>query len=352
MLSYNACGLASSILELEQCALEYSVDIILVQETFLKPKNPKCCKLNNYVQLRTDRQGAPKGGTALYYRQTLSCSPIDIPSLINLEATGCRLTMSSHGAIIIISVYLPPKKELLRSDVETLFALGDAVILFGDLNSKSTKWRCNYTNANGRKMIDLAKDLHFDVIAPPTQTYFPDNVRNRPDILDIALMRGVALNVRFIETLQNLNSDHRPVLLKIGPPDGEQPPKNKTITSWRKVSLLLEETDTPILNNIPDNIETTDEIDYAIGALTDHIATVVEDSSREVPAADSRRKLPEDVRVLLRAKNAAMRRASAYPTCENRSCARALQRKVKARIQEFKNDKWSTLMAVLSLVLT
>ncbi|GBP67639.1 RNA-directed DNA polymerase from mobile element jockey [Eumeta japonica] len=193
-------------------------------------------------------------------------------------------------------------------------------------------------------MIDLAKDLHFDVIAPPTQTYFPNNVRNRPDILDIALMRGVALNVRCIETLQNLNSDHRPVLLKVGPPDGEQPPKNKIITSWRKVSLLLEETDTPILNNIPDNIETTDEIDYAIGALTDHIATVVEDSSREVPAADSRRKLPEDVRVLLRAKNAAMRRASAYPTCEHRSCARALQRKVKARIQEFKNDKWSTFM--------
>ncbi|GBP82285.1 hypothetical protein EVAR_86639_1 [Eumeta japonica] len=185
-------------------------------------------------------------------------------------------------------------------------------------------------------MIDLAKDLHFDVIAPPTQTYFPNNVRNRPDILDIALMRRVALNVRCIEILQNLNSDHRTVLLKIGPPDGEQPPKNKTVTSWRKVSLLLEETDTPIINNIPDNIETTDEIDYAIGALTNHIATVVEDSSREVPAADSRRKLPEDVRVLLKAKNAAMRRASAYPTCENRSCARALQRKVKARMQEFK----------------
>ncbi|GBP32126.1 hypothetical protein EVAR_80893_1 [Eumeta japonica] len=157
-------------------------------------------------------------------------------------------------------------------------------------------------------------------------------------------MRGVALNVKCIETLQSLHSDHRPVLLRVGLPDGEQPPKNKIITSWRKVLLLFEETDTPILNNIPDNIETTDEIDYAIGALTNHIATVVEDNSREVPAADSRQKLPEDVRVLLRAKNAAMRCASAYPTCENRSCARALQRKVKARIQEFKNDKWSTFM--------
>ncbi|GBP15054.1 hypothetical protein EVAR_6694_1 [Eumeta japonica] len=105
---------------------------------------------------------------------------------------------------------------------------------------------------------------------------------------------------------------------------GEQPRKNEIIASWRKVSLLLEETDTLILNNIPDNMETTNEIDYAIGALSNNIETVVENSSREVPAADSRQKLPEDVHVLLRAKNAAMRRASAYPTCKPRSCARAL----------------------------
>ncbi|GBP16386.1 Probable RNA-directed DNA polymerase from transposon BS [Eumeta japonica] len=199
MLSYNARGLVSSVLELKQCALEYSVDIILVQETYLKPKNLKCCKINNYEQ--TNR-------------------------VLQKEKQHCTT------------------------------------------------------------------DRH----------------------------------------------------LAVGPPDGEQPSKKKIITSWRKVSFLLEETDTPILNNIPDNIKTTDEIDHTIGALTNYIATVVENSSREVPAADSRRKLPEDVRVLLKAKNAAMRCASAYPTCENRSCARALQRKVKARIQEFKNDNCSTFM--------
>ncbi|GBP37381.1 RNA-directed DNA polymerase from mobile element jockey [Eumeta japonica] len=249
LLSFNARGLLSSILELEQCALEYQlVDIILVQETFLKPKNPTCCKIKNRIQLQTDIQGAPKGETALYHRHTLSCSPLDIPPLIDLVAIGCRLSMSGYSTIIIISVYLPSRKELLRSDIVTLLALGDAVILFGDLNSKSTQWRCNYTNANERKMIDLAKDLHFDVIASSTHTYFTNNIRHRPDILDIAL---------------------------------------------------------------------TNEIDYAIGALINHIATVVENSSRAVPAADSRQKLPEDVRVMLRAKNVAIRRASAYPTYEN-----------------------------------
>ncbi|GBP97051.1 hypothetical protein EVAR_46750_1 [Eumeta japonica] len=128
-------------------------------------------------------------------------------------------------------------------------------------------------------------------------------------------MRRVALNVRCIETLQNLNSDHRPVLLKIGLPT-ENSPQNKTITSWRKVSLLLEETDTPILNNIPDNIETTDEIDYAIGALTNHIATVIEDSSGRSRRPTVAENYPKTF-AYSESENAAMRRASAYPTCEN-----------------------------------
>ncbi|GBP35068.1 hypothetical protein EVAR_75271_1 [Eumeta japonica] len=44
--------------------------------------------------------------------------------------------MTGHGVLILVSVYLPPKKKMLQSDLKTLLALGDDVILFGDLNSK------------------------------------------------------------------------------------------------------------------------------------------------------------------------------------------------------------------------
>ncbi|GBP08527.1 hypothetical protein EVAR_71160_1 [Eumeta japonica] len=91
------------------------------------------------------------------------------------------------------------------------------------------------------------------------------------------------------------------------------------------VSLILEATNTAILNSIPDNIETIDEIDHAIKVLTDHITIVVENSSRKVSAANSRQKLNEDVCVLLRVKNAALRCASAYPICINRKLAKALK---------------------------
>ncbi|GBP48157.1 Probable RNA-directed DNA polymerase from transposon BS [Eumeta japonica] len=90
----------------------------------------------------------------------------------------------------------------------------------------------------------------------------------------------------------------------MGPPDGGRPIPFRKITNWKRVSTALEKIDTPNLNSIPNDIASTDEIDLAI----------------------------------------ALRRASAYPTPEYRSRARALQREVKARVREFRNESWSDLM--------
>ncbi|GBP61638.1 hypothetical protein EVAR_43575_1 [Eumeta japonica] len=137
--------------------------------------------------------------------------------------------------------------------------------------------------------------------------------------------------VTALETLHCLLSDHRPVMLKMGPPGGGRPMPTIKITYWKRVSSSLEKIDTPPLNSIPEDIRTTDEIDFAIGAFTSHIKTVVDKCERDVP----RRKFPPNILELMKAKNAALRRASAYPTPEYRFRSRALQREVKARVHEF-----------------
>ncbi|GBP72327.1 RNA-directed DNA polymerase from mobile element jockey [Eumeta japonica] len=170
--------------------------------------------------------------------------------------------MIGHGILILVSVYLPPKKELFRSDLEALFALGDAVILFGDFNSKIINWKCNYSHRNRREMEALEKNLHFNIVTPLTPTYYSNNNNRRPDILDITLMKGVALKLSCIEPLQCLDSDHRSVLMS-----GKS-------------------------------------------------------GSRTGPAKFDRRELPRDVIELIRDKNAALRRLGKYPTCDNKSRAR------------------------------
>ncbi|GBP86568.1 Probable RNA-directed DNA polymerase from transposon BS [Eumeta japonica] len=107
----------------------------------------------------------------------------------------------------------------------------------------------------------------------------------------------------------------------LGPPAGGCPKPMIKITDWKRVSTALEEVDTPALNTIPDVIETTYVIDSSIWALTNYIRTVVKKCSRMVPASVDRRKLPVDALEHLRAKNAALRLAYAYPSRENSSLA-------------------------------
>ncbi|GBP20662.1 Probable RNA-directed DNA polymerase from transposon BS [Eumeta japonica] len=116
------------------------------------------------------------------------------------------------------------------------------------------------------------------------------------------------------DPLYCFDSDHRQVRLRISSLAGGGTKPTIKVTEWKIVSTTLEEADTPALNNVPDITETTDEIDSAIGAFTNHIRTVVERSSWVVPVAIDRRKLPADAFELLRAKNVALCHAYVYST--------------------------------------
>ncbi|GBP20896.1 hypothetical protein EVAR_80715_1 [Eumeta japonica] len=164
---------------------------------------------------------------------------------------------------------------------------------------------------------------------------------HRPSTIDIALTKGVALNFNSIETIHGLTSDHRPVILKMGPADGGRPIPIRKITNWKRVSTALEKIDTPNLNSIPNDIASTDEIDLAIGALTNHVRTVVGDNVRKFSAFSDHRKLTADVLELVRAKNVVLHRTSAYSTAQYKSRARFLQYQVRACIWEVRNENWS-----------
>ncbi|GBP55090.1 hypothetical protein EVAR_46387_1 [Eumeta japonica] len=98
--------------------------------------------------------------------------------------------------------------------------------------------------------------------------------------------------------------------------------KTTSAEGRKKVSIALEENGTPT-SLISNNIETND-IDNAIGSLTSHMTKVVKTCARKVPVNFDHRKLPADVRRLMRAKNAALHRTSAFPTLANKSYAHAL----------------------------
>ncbi|GBP41464.1 hypothetical protein EVAR_36222_1 [Eumeta japonica] len=140
----------------------------------------KSCSLAGYVQLRTDRFDAPLGGTAIYYKRSLQCCPIDLPNNTNIEATGCRLAMTGHKPLVIVSIYLSPSK-VARSDIEALSLRGCRYPL-RRLQFKHTNWGCIVSNPG-------------------------DDLVSRPSTIDLAITKEVALNVGCIEPIHRL--DHR-----------------------------------------------------------------------------------------------------------------------------------------------
>lgn len=340
---FNANGLSPQRSLVGEFLHDHSVDIMLVQETFLKPSH-RDPKIANYNLVRNDRAAARGGGTLIYYKRPLHCIPLDPPALTNIEASVCRIAMTGHLPITVASVYLPPDRTLLKSDLEALFGLGNAVILAGDLNCKHAAWNSHTTTPNGRRLDRLVDDLNFDVIAPMTPTHYPANPRHRPDVLDMALLRNVALRLRSIETVHDLNSDHRPVLMQLGIPPPAHP-RTKMVMNWQKLGDILAETDSPHLSRIPNQLISPQDTDLAIDALTSHLQAAIGDASSPVEVDDYHRfRLPDDVKELRRAKNAAIRAYDAYPTESNRVRMRALQRDVKRRISELRENQWNTLL--------
>lgn len=344
---FNANGLRDQRDEVAAFLNEHQVDILLVQETFLKPCH-RSPRIANYDVIRDDRTLSRLGGTLIYFKRSLHCIPCTRPSLTNLEVSICRIAMTGHRPITLASVYLPPTKDLLKTDLEILFNLDDSVILAGDLNSKHVRWNCRVNNRNGRILDRIVNEINFDIIAPMEATHFPLNLDHQPDVLDIALLKNVSMRMRSIEVAHELTSDHRPVILELGPPPN-CPPPTKSLIDWVKVGNSLGNVESVTFKSIPDTITTTDETDAAIEAFSSHLRTVISDSSKQVPAEGNQRwRLPEDLRELKRAKNAATRAYDSYPSETHRVRLRCLQRELKQRISDFRNEQWNTLMGEIS----
>ncbi|GBP46754.1 RNA-directed DNA polymerase from mobile element jockey [Eumeta japonica] len=213
---------------------------------------------------------------------------------------------------------------------ETLFSLDDYVI-FDDFNSKKRDYNCISTNKNGRILADLKGALLSDVTAPFTSTHFPDKDRDTPDVLYIALMKDIDLNFCCIE-IQCLISDRHPIFTKLRPICDNCPSDYKIITDWKKVSVALEEVDTPTLNKIPNDIESIYDINNAISALISHVTIVVGNSSRKFSVNYDDRKLPAYIRNPIRAENVALRALIPLPQIRPTRAPFNVEEKVRHKV--------------------
>lgn len=246
---------------------------------------------------RKDRDNNMGGSTAIYVRNSLAHSEVDTPQWTNLEGNSIVLDTEFAGPIRIVSIYHPPTKQLLRTDLDTLISTDNLpMIAAGDWNAKHprrtprcTRYCCTQT------------DIH-DILT----TVIPD-----------------------------LSSDHNPIILDIGNTPNEEEDEIRK-TNWNAYTEILERDIGPL-----PTIINADELDNAVQELSSKITTAI-------TRATSLRKrwkhhgtsLPQETLKLLQDRRAARLKWHQSWDPEDKRTYNRLTTQIRDSIRNIKNEQW------------
>lgn len=222
--SWNANSISNKIGELINFASHHDIDIILLNETKLKPDDR--LRLKGFNVIRKDRPSianAGAGGVAALIRKGIPFTTL------NLHCSVENVAFRLQDATTIIAAYNSPHNNFSRSDLDTLTNAGNKVIVAGDLNSKHQSWNCARSNRNGTTLYAYQTDNDITIHHSTTHTHFPTN-NMTPTTIDIVLTKNVN-NITPIKSLSELSSDHNPILFSLA--SRIAAPRYKKITSYK-----------------------------------------------------------------------------------------------------------------------
>lgn len=211
---FNADGIKEQKYEVEEFLDESGVELMLVQESFLKPHIK--FKIRNHEIYRNDRLQQIKGGTAIITRRNIQHYSYDLPPLNTLEASAVVVN-TGLGEILLVSAYLSSDRQIDFTDFDTVFACFPRVLIAGDFNSKHPSWGSRITTPRGRKLRAYMDLRWYLTVGTDSPTHVPYNPAHRPDVLDICLLKNIPARLE-LKVQNDLSSDHLPVLAELGEP--------------------------------------------------------------------------------------------------------------------------------------
>lgn len=327
---FNANGLLAARDELQVFAEQHNLDVVMVNETRLSPSQ-KDPKIAGFTLYRRDRPVGRGGGVAIYVKNSIPHHAAPIPQLNHLEAIGVVIR-TSRGPLSLYSCYVPPRTPPAPFEIELLDILRAApsVIAAGDFNAKHIDWHCRNSNARGRLLRSLTERHAFNVLAPPEPTHF-HYVTGLADTLDIAIVRNVTYHVD-LTSLQDLSSDHNPVLMQIGDRGVRQPPLTNPRVNWDMFKSHLAESFGEVAP-----IETVEDLERSVADFEGKILASLDEATTRIPVPPSGRRIPREILDLIGEKKAARSRATRTRVPADRTRYNFLTRKVRQALQDFRN---------------
>lgn len=337
---WNADGVRRSKVELSYYMTSRKIDIALISETHLS--NTHKINFPGFEIYRKDRPIGPgnhaAGGVAILISRNIQHSEISLPTLTSIEAVAIETTIGGVKTVIA-ALYSKPRINLQKSDLDKIYGMAQNFIAAGDLNAKHNHWNSRICNQKGKDLLQHSSTRQYVVCAPFEPTYYPYDKRWLPDVLDVALIKNVAINYNLtVEVV--MDSDHQPVTLEL---DMElrnaitRPIKNYSKADWRGFTYQLE-------NKLgaPPPLNSHTEIDRNVQKLITAINTASEKHIPLKKPVTFRLKLPSDIIDLINEKNRVRKTWQRTGLRHHKTQLNQIQELVRLKIGEYKNKEWDT----------
>ena len=273
--TWNARGVMNKYHELLLFMNTYDLDIVLLTET--KLASHKKLVIPNYKVYRADHpSNSSQGGSAVIVKANLQHDEL-LPIIEeNMQVARIVITIRNHR-YQIGSFYSAPRNRMDQADFLGLFhEMSNHFILGGDFNSKHRRWGSNLSNPRGMALNDIVHRLSLEPIFPIQPTYYPDNSRHTPDVLDFFISKHASDLCSAPSVLDELSSDHHPVVIELS----DSPPKIqvgsliKQPFDWKAYTDTINE-----LTDLQIPLKTPQDVDKAVTRLTRNIQTAASLSS-------------------------------------------------------------------------
>lgn len=330
---FNAHGILHQLAEFTQFIVDYSIDIILLTETWLQPTSK--LHIPGFTIHRTDRQTGRGGGTAIIIRNHLV--NILLPNLVSdqIESTTILLSTPKQGELQISSVYCPPTNRLYPQDLTKLLFNSNPTIIAGDFNARHISWD-THSNDHGTTLHNFStRHPTTRIVAPKDPTFHRGQ---QSSVIDIAVMNNISQPLS-MQTIQDLRSDHFPVLIHLNYHCPAAPPVTYFKRDWEAYKEHLSNVNMQSFNTSEDKIE----------QLTIHIKEALERSKETVTSnPPSMRQLPSSIKKLIKLKNRARRLHQKYRQQIYKENYNYLHAKVRAAVKEHRDKLWKRKISTIT----
>lgn len=308
---WNARHLKNKLIETYNFLEKQKIDILMVNETWLKPSD-KILSNSNFKLYRLDRLDRGGGGVAIFVNKKIKHQLLPYVNTRVIEAVSIKI-YSDVSPFTLYCCYFSSKRtnkviqSYFRSDIRKICAhdSGDFVVC-GDFNARHTHWGCVRANSTGKILYQELLKQYFKVKFPSTHTFYPASGKGCSSMLDL-ILTNIDHKIDEVHASNDLASDHLAVIFNIKTNTVKFDSENNfpcfSKANWPKFQQIVNSR-IALNSSISNAFESSNQIDSGVKLLTDIIDFAKNQSIPRIKTSKhTDLSLPDDILKAIRIKN-------------------------------------------------